>query len=134
MAQSDVHKFIKTGRCTPLHGPDSASPGRGRAPEILLGQDMYTEAVDMWAAGCIFGELLRNEPLFPARAEVDTLDLMARLLGAPNARIWPVSARDSRIGFQGEGYMVNLMARLLGAPNERIWPVGARDAGLRTWI
>lgn len=76
--------------------PDSTAPGLGRAPEILLGQDTYTEAVDMWAAGCIFGELLRNEPLFPARAEVDTLDLMARLLGAPNERIWPVGACDSR--------------------------------------
>ena len=44
----------------------------------------------MWAAGCIFGELLRNEPLFPAKAEADTLELMARLLGAPSERIWPV--------------------------------------------
>lgn len=80
---------------TPLSNPDSSAPGLCRAPEILLGQDTYTEAVDMWAAGCIFGELLRNEPLFPARVEVDTLDLMARLLGAPNERIWPVRAHDS---------------------------------------
>ena len=63
-----------------------------RAPEILLGQEAYTEAVDMWAAGCIFGELLRNEPLFPAKAEADMLELIARLLGAPSERIWPVRA------------------------------------------
>ncbi len=63
-----------------------------RAPELLLGQETYTEAVDMWAAGCIFGELLRNEPLFPARAEADMLDLISRLLGAPSDRIWPVRA------------------------------------------
>ena len=113
--------------------PDSTAPGLGRAPEILLGQDTYTEAVDMWAAGCIFGELLRNEPLFPARAEVDTLDLMARLLGAPNERIWPVGAHDLglQIGFPGKGRRANLMARLLGAPNESIWPVGAHDTGYR---
>jgi len=63
-----------------------------RAPELLLGQEAYTEAVDMWAAGCIFGELLRNEPLFPAKAEADMLDLISRLLGAPSDRIWPVRA------------------------------------------
>lgn len=60
-----------------------------RAPEILLGQDTYTEAVDMWAVGCIFAELLRNEPLFPAKSELETLQLMTNLLGAPNERIWP---------------------------------------------
>jgi serine/threonine protein kinase len=63
-----------------------------RAPEILLGQDTYTEAVDMWAVGCIFAELLKNEPLFPAKSELETLDLMTQLLGAPNERIWPVRA------------------------------------------
>ena len=67
-----------------------------RAPEILLGQDTYTEAVDMWAVGCIFGELLKNEPLFPAKSEVETLEHMTRLLGRPNEGIWPV-----RDGVQG---------------------------------
>jgi len=26
-----------------------------RAPEILLGQEIYTAAIDMWAVGCIIG-------------------------------------------------------------------------------
>lgn len=26
-----------------------------RAPEILLGQEIYTSAIDMWAVGCIIG-------------------------------------------------------------------------------
>ena len=38
-----------------------------RAPEVLLGSDRYNESVDMWACGCILGELLRAEPLFPAK-------------------------------------------------------------------
>jgi len=29
-----------------------------RAPELLLGATGYTVAVDVWAAGCVFGELL----------------------------------------------------------------------------
>ena len=62
-----------------------------RAPELLLGSEMYTEAVDMWAAGCILAELLRMEPLFPAKTEMETLQLIAKLLGSPTPRIWPVS-------------------------------------------
>lgn len=44
----------------------------------------------MWAVGCIFGELLRNEPLFPGRTEADMLERMVRLLGSPSEAIWPV--------------------------------------------
>ena len=40
-----------------------------RAPEVLLGSDRYNESVDMWACGCIMAELLRAEPLFPAKVE-----------------------------------------------------------------
>jgi serine/threonine protein kinase len=37
-----------------------------RAPEILLNCENYSWASDMWAIGCIFGELLNNgSPLLP---------------------------------------------------------------------
>jgi cyclin-dependent kinase 8/11 len=35
-----------------------------RAPELLLGAKHYTQALDMWATGCIFGELATLKPLF----------------------------------------------------------------------
>ena len=35
-----------------------------RAPEILMGAKHYTNAVDMWSVGCIFGELLGRRILF----------------------------------------------------------------------
>lgn len=38
-----------------------------RAPELLLGGKHYTRAVDMWAAGCIFAELITLRPLFQVR-------------------------------------------------------------------
>ncbi|KAL4422316.1 hypothetical protein ABPG75_008513 [Micractinium tetrahymenae] len=60
-----------------------------RAPEVLLGAEHYTEAVDLWSCGCILAELLRNDPLFPGRTEAAMLSLMSGLLGAPNDRIWP---------------------------------------------
>ena len=36
-----------------------------RAPEIMLSNAEYTCAVDVWSAGCIFGEMLGRRPLFP---------------------------------------------------------------------
>jgi cyclin-dependent kinase 10/cell division cycle 2-like protein len=30
-----------------------------RPPEVLLGSELYDEAVDMWSVGCVLGELLR---------------------------------------------------------------------------
>lgn len=35
-----------------------------RAPELLLGSRHYTPAVDLWAVGCIFAELLSLRPIF----------------------------------------------------------------------
>lgn len=69
---------------------DLRQPCRYRAPELLLGAARYTEAVDMWAVGCIMAELLRGSPLFPGKTEVETLNMLFQLLGTPSARIWPV--------------------------------------------
>lgn len=35
-----------------------------RAPELLMGARHYTPAVDLWAVGCIFGELIGLRPMF----------------------------------------------------------------------
>ena len=35
-----------------------------RAPELLLGARHYTTGIDIWAIGCIWGELLALRPMF----------------------------------------------------------------------
>jgi len=60
-----------------------------RPPEILLGQSDYNETIDMWAAGCLFGELLKNFPLFPGKSEKDQLQRIFSLLGTPNNESCP---------------------------------------------
>ncbi len=45
-----------------------------RAPELLLGIKEYSTHIDVWSLGCIFGELLLMEPLFPGKSEVDELN------------------------------------------------------------
>jgi cell division cycle 2-like protein len=42
-----------------------------RSPELLFGAAEYSVAVDVWSVGCIFGELLGNTPLLPAKHEVE---------------------------------------------------------------
>ena len=41
-----------------------------RSPELLLG-GMYGKEVDIWAIGCILGELSDGQPLFPGDTEID---------------------------------------------------------------
>ncbi|KAL6551917.1 Cyclin-dependent kinase E-1 [Orobanche gracilis] len=69
-----------------------------RAPELLLGARHYTSAVDMWAVGCIFAELLTLKPLFqgqevkgtPNPFQLDQLDKIFKVLGHPTQEKWPI--------------------------------------------
>jgi len=60
-----------------------------RAPELLLGTKRYSTHIDVWSIGCILGELLMMEPLFPGKSEVDELNKIFKLLGTPSEKIWP---------------------------------------------
>uniref|UniRef100_A0A1B0DIR3 cyclin-dependent kinase n=1 Tax=Phlebotomus papatasi TaxID=29031 RepID=A0A1B0DIR3_PHLPP len=60
-----------------------------RAPELLLGAKIQTTAVDIWAVGCILGELLGHKPLLPGTTEIGQLELIVDLLGTPSDGIWP---------------------------------------------
>ena len=60
-----------------------------RAPELLYCASKYDEGVDLWAVGCIFGELLNKSPLFAGDTDIEQLSLVIRALGTPNEKIWP---------------------------------------------
>lgn len=61
-----------------------------RAPEILYGARKYDMGIDLWAVGCIFGELMNNSPLFPGSNDIDQLFLVLSKLGTPTIETWPV--------------------------------------------
>ena len=52
-----------------------------RAPELLLSTTDYTFAVDIWAIGCIMGELTDGQPLFPGENEIDQLYVIQEIIG-----------------------------------------------------
>ena len=51
-----------------------------RSPELLLGTN-YGKEVDYWAIGCIMGEIIDGDPLFPGENEIDQLFLIKKNLG-----------------------------------------------------
>lgn len=56
-----------------------------RAPEILLSSTRYTFGVDMWACGCILGELINGKPIFPGTSTMNQLDRILDVTGRPSA-------------------------------------------------
>ncbi|CAI2178761.1 2655_t:CDS:2 [Funneliformis geosporum] len=71
-----------------------------RAPELLLGSRHYTKAIDIWAIGCIFAELLTLRPIFKGEeAKMDNkknvpfqknqLTKIFEVLGKPTKDQWP---------------------------------------------
>ncbi|KAJ7409090.1 Cyclin-dependent kinase 12 [Willisornis vidua] len=60
-----------------------------RPPELLLGEERYTPAIDVWSCGCILGELFTKKPIFQANLELAQLELISRLCGSPCPAVWP---------------------------------------------
>ena len=59
-----------------------------RAPEILLGQKVYSTPVDIWSIGCIFSEMAQRLPLFAGDSEIDQIFKIFQVLGTPNETTW----------------------------------------------
>lgn len=54
-----------------------------RAPELMLNYQGYSKAIDVWSAGCIFGELLGRAPVFAGTDYVNQLNRILQILGTP---------------------------------------------------
>lgn len=54
-----------------------------RSPECLLTIGNYGPKMDVWAAGCVFYEMLTLKPLFPGCNEIDQLHKIHQILGSP---------------------------------------------------
>lgn len=52
-----------------------------RSPELLVGDAVYSKAVDIWSIGCIFAEIYNGMPLFPGESDIDTLHHILKAMG-----------------------------------------------------
>ncbi|KAG2978692.1 hypothetical protein PC118_g12126 [Phytophthora cactorum] len=59
-----------------------------RAPELLFGSRHYDTAVDTWAVGTVFAELLRPTPLFAGQNDLDQIFQVIQVLGDIEKQ-WP---------------------------------------------
>jgi len=60
-----------------------------KAPELLVGNELYDYAVDLWGVGCVLaGLLFRREPFFRGRDNVDQLGKIAAVLGERDLRAY----------------------------------------------
>jgi casein kinase II subunit alpha len=60
-----------------------------KSPELLLGYEQYGTAIDIWGVGCILaGLLLRKEPFFRGRDNLDQLATIVSALGTANLNLY----------------------------------------------
>ncbi|GAB5356243.1 hypothetical protein AAMO2058_000274100 [Amorphochlora amoebiformis] len=104
-----LHRDVKPGNCLIAHDGSMhltdfglakayGSPERKmtpgactiwyRAPEMLFNADSYGSAIDMWAVGCVFGELMTRRPVFPGEGELNQLSKIFGKLGTPTEEEW----------------------------------------------
>ena len=57
-----------------------------RAPEIVLGSNKYSKAVDVWSVGCILAELINGKALFPGKSTLNQVELILEVLGKPSEK------------------------------------------------
>ncbi|CAM9127342.1 unnamed protein product [Hapterophycus canaliculatus] len=93
LLNSDCHvKLCDFGLCRNIaettgpqpHLTDYVATRWYRAPEILLGSPRYTKGVDMWAVGCILGEMLSGRPTFPGTSTMNQLEKITEATGKPS--------------------------------------------------
>ncbi|RVW43261.1 Mitogen-activated protein kinase 4 [Vitis vinifera] len=82
-----------------------------RAPELLLNCSEYTAAIDIWSVGCILGEIMTREPLFPGKDYVHQLRLITELLGSPD---------DASLGFLRSNNARRYVRQLPQYPKQQI--------------
>lgn len=66
-----------------------------RPPELLLGEQYYTTAIDMWGIGCIFAEFFKRQVVLPGNSDADQVHRIFKLVGSPNDSNFPTFAQLS---------------------------------------
>ena len=93
-----------------------------RAPELLVGDVRYDSKVDVWAIGCLFGEMLTGRPVWPGKSDVDQLWRVICTLGQwstwHSVRNAP-SPSPSRPGYCADTTVPNVRC-IVGAPTKRL--------------
>ncbi|OUC43062.1 kinase domain protein [Trichinella nativa] len=105
ITKSGVLKLADFGLARPLNKQNPRYTSRVvtlwyRPPELLLGDRIYTTAIDIWGAGCIMAEMWTRSPIMQASArfciliicgntEQHQIMLISQLCGSITPTVWP---------------------------------------------
>ncbi|XP_032238988.2 cyclin-dependent kinase-like 5 isoform X2 [Nematostella vectensis] len=90
-----------------------------RSTELLLGAP-YGKPVDIWAIGCILGELSDGQPVFPGESEIDQLFTIQKVLGPlppEQMNMFHSNPRFSGLKFPAVSYPQTLSRKYMGIIN-----------------
>ncbi|ORM39663.1 Mitogen-activated protein kinase 7 [Babesia sp. Xinjiang] len=83
-----------------------------RAPELILLQENYTAAIDVWSIGCIFAELLNM-------VKANMPDSSARSPLFPGTSCFPLSPHNKNSAEKAKDHdQLNVIFNVIGTPNE----------------
>lgn len=92
-----------------------------RPPECLLTSGDYGMAIDMWAVGCVFYEMMTKKPLFPGKNAIDQLQKIHEVIGSPNesqlSRIRASDAAIKNISFNNNQKVETIESAQIGLRN-----------------
>ena len=54
-----------------------------RSPEQLVNSKNYSTAIDIWAVGCILGEMIQKRPIFPGTCTLSQMTQIVHITGRP---------------------------------------------------
>jgi cyclin-dependent kinase 7 len=60
-----------------------------RPLELFYGARFYSAAVDIWAVGLVFAELILRTPFIPGESDVHQVELICQAIGTPTEDNWP---------------------------------------------
>ena len=68
---------------------------------------MYDNSVDLWSAGCIFGEMLLGKSLFEGKNDAEQCEEIFKIIGTPddNNFPWLKESPEWNAGLTGEGFI-----------------------------
>jgi len=93
-----------------------------RAPELLVENETYGPAIDIWSVGCILAEFLGRKALFPGRDYLQQLRLIVETLGPPTA------ADLSMIGNPQAVDYIKALPKREKVPFEKLYPNASAEA------
>eukprot|EP01126_Amoeba_proteus_P005227 TRINITY_DN1172_c0_g1_i4.p1 TRINITY_DN1172_c0_g1~~TRINITY_DN1172_c0_g1_i4.p1 ORF type:complete len:348 (+),score=63.27 TRINITY_DN1172_c0_g1_i4:462-1505(+) len=93
-----------------------------RAPELIFGASDYTNAIDVWSAGCVMAELLLSQPIFAGESGVDQLVEIIKIIGTPT--------REEVIAMNPECKEYKTFPQLKKQKWDRIFPPGTSESAM----